>query len=61
MDKAEVIRELDGAIMKMTVAAQKLINLKSRSPQMTAEQVMQEMLIVLSFGDEIDKKPSIIV
>lgn len=61
MDRAEVIRELDGVIMKMTVAAQKLINLKSRSPQMTAEQAMQEILIVLSLGDELDKKPSIIV
>ena len=61
MDKTEVIKELDGVIMKTTIAAQKLMNLKARTPQMNADEIMQEMLLILSFGDELDKKPSIIV
>ena len=61
MDKTEVINELDGVIMKTTIAAQKLMNLKAKTPQMNADEIMQEMLLILSFGDELDKKPSIIV
>ena len=61
MDKTEVIKELDGVIMKTTIAAQKLMNLKARTPNMNADEIMQEMLLILSFGDELDKKPSIIV
>ena len=61
MDKTEVIKELDGVTMKTTIAAQKLMNLKARTPNMNADEIMQEMLLILSFGDELDKKPSIIV
>lgn len=61
MDKTEVVKELDNTIMKITRAAQNLMALKVRSPQMNADEILQEMLIILSFGDNLEKTPSIIV
>ena len=61
MDKTEVVKELDNTIMKITRAAQNLMALKVRAPQMNADEILQEMLIILSFGDNLEKTPSIIV
>ena len=61
MDKQEVINELNNTITKLADSLQKLFGLQSRVAYMTAEEIMQEMLLILSFGDEIEQKPSILV
>ena len=62
MDKAEAVGELNKVVTKLGISLQKLMMLQNRSRYMTAEEIMQEMMIILSFGDDLNnKKPSIIV
>ena len=63
MDKYEVIKQVDETFVKLSLAAQKLMNLKARSGSMTGDEIMREMLLILNFGDEqpLEQKSSILV
>lgn len=62
MDRDEVLQELDETIRKLNLTVKKMMDLRLRSNVMSAEEIMREMLIILSFGDEpLENKPSIIV
>lgn len=62
MDKYEVIKQVDETFAKLSLAAQKLMNLKARSVTMIGDEIMREMLLILNFGDEpLEQKSSILV
>lgn len=63
MDKKEVIQQLDETILKMSVAIDMLKNLKLRTTALSAEEIMQELLMILTVKMDVkyQEKPSILI